>query len=129
MSDKKQKILIVDDDTSFRDAVSRLLINKGYVVVQISGSIPVIKTIIREKPDIILLDLFMPRVGGIEIIQMMNRLHLNIPVVIISGNLSPLYIRILQDRGISHFLAKPVGIKILMSKVREILEKNVIHED
>ena len=129
MSKKKQKIMIVDDDTLFRDAVARLLIANEYAVVQVSRSIPVIKTVIKEKPDLILLDLYMPRAGGIEIIQTMNRLHINIPVVIISGNLSTLYVRILQDRGISHFLAKPVGLKSLMSKVKEILEGNIIHED
>lgn len=122
------KILIVDDDNSFRYALSRILISNGYYPVEVSRSIPVVKAIIKENPDLILLDLHMPNAGGVEIIRTMQRMKIEIPVVIISGLLNDLDFRILWEMGVKHFLAKPVDINTLISKVNEILEKSAAHK-
>ena len=122
MNAKHAKIMIADDDNSFCKAVTRLLDAYGFQVINVSRSIPVIKAITKEKPDLLLLDLYMPRAGGIEIIKTMNRLGINIPVIIISGNLNNLYIRILKENGVKHFLAKPVGMKTLIDTVKKVLE-------
>ncbi|MBN1290339.1 MAG: response regulator [Candidatus Latescibacteria bacterium] len=126
MNEKCKKIFIVDDDYSFRKAVDRILSTNGYCTVEVSRSIPVIKTIIKEKPDLILLDLHMPKAGGIEIMRTMKRMKINIPVVVISGLLNDLDFRILRDYGVHHFLAKPVDLHTLISKVKEVLSQDVV---
>lgn len=126
MKDIHTTILVVDDDDSFRKAVKKILTAKGYRVVEVPISIPVIHSITKEKPDLILLDLYMPRAGGIEIIQTMKRMALDIPVVIISGLLSNLDFQILREKGVKHFLAKPVDSRTLLAKVKEVFEPNVV---
>ena len=56
----------------------------------------------------------------------MKRMALDIPVVIISGLLSNLDFQILCEKGVKHFLAKPVDIRTLLAKVKEVLEPNVV---
>ncbi|MBT4482263.1 MAG: response regulator [Candidatus Latescibacteria bacterium] len=126
MKDSHITILVVDDDDSFRKVITKILTAKGYRVVEVPMSIPVIHSIIKEKPDLILLDLYMPRAGGIEIIKTMKRMDIDIPVVIISGLLSNLDFQILHEKGVKHFLAKPVSLRILLAKVKEVLYSRVV---
>ena len=66
MSKDKVKIIVVDDDYSFRKAVARILVANKYRVVELSNSLRVISSIIKEKPDLILLDLCMPEADGFD---------------------------------------------------------------
>lgn len=124
MSKVQPKIFVIDDDFSFRKAVARILYTKGYHVIEVSRSITVIKSIVKEKPDLILLDLYMPNAGGIDIINTMRRMGIDIPVVIISGLLKDLDVQILREKGVKHFMVKPVNLKMLLAKVKEVLETN-----
>jgi len=128
MKVKYKKILIVDDDWSFRLAVFRLLSAKGFEVIEMKRSIPVIQTILKEKPDLILLDLYMPHAGGMEIVNTIKRKKINIPVIIISGLLSEYDFQILREKGIDHFLAKPIDSKTLIEKVNDIFSFDSINK-
>ena len=55
----------------------------------------------------------------------MKRLKIDIPTVIISGLLNDIDFRILREKGIHHFLAKPVDLKTLIAKVKEVLEEGI----
>ncbi len=128
MKVKYKKILIVDDDRPFLQAVFRVLSAKGFEVIKMNRSIPVIQTILKEKPDLILLDMYMPNAGGMEIINTIKRKKINIPVIIMSGLLSEYDFQILKQKGIYHFLAKPFDSKTLIEKVNEILSFNLINK-
>lgn len=129
MSKHKAKIVVVDDDYSFRKAVARILAANNYRVVEQSNSLRAISSIIQEKPDLILLDLCMPEADGIEIIQTMKRLKIEIPVLIVSGNLQRLDVRILKDRGAIDIMVKPIHMKKLLAKVKDILGDGAIKSD
>lgn len=126
MSKDKVKIIVVDDDYSFRKAVARILVANKYRVVELSNSLRVISSIIKEKPGLILLDLCMPEADGIEIIQTMKRLKIEIPVLVVSGNLQRLDVRILKDRGAIDIMVKPIHMKKLLTKVKEILGSGAV---
>jgi DNA-binding response OmpR family regulator len=126
MSKDKVKIIVVDDDYSFRTAVARILVANKYRVVELSNSLRVISSIIKEKPDLILLDLYMPEADGMEIIQTMKRLKIEIPVLIVSGNLQRLDVRLLKDRGAIDIMVKPIHMKKLLTKVKEILGSGAV---
>ncbi len=129
MSKNKAKIVVVDDDYSFRKAVARILAANNYRVVEQSNSLRAISSIIQEKPDLILLDLCMPEADGIEIIQTMKRLKIEIPVLIVSGNLRRMDVRILKDRGAIDIMVKPIHMKKLLAKVKDILGAGAIKND
>jgi DNA-binding response OmpR family regulator len=121
MNQDAEKIFIVDDDYSFRRAVAALLKANGYRVAESSGRLDVINAIIREDPDLILLDLRMTEIDGEEIINTMRRRNILIPVIIVSGSLNRIYQRLLTDRGVDDFIVKPAAKNTLLTKVKRIL--------
>ena len=122
MTDKTLKIMVVDDEHSFRKAVADFLEANGYRTAQDSSALSAIRTIATENPDLILLDLRMKKVGGIEMIRAMRRKKIDIPVVVISAYLSQENFWCLRKLGIEYFLAKPVDSKTLLSKIKEAVE-------
>lgn len=121
MNQVAEKIFIVDDDYSFRKAVAALLKANGYRVVENSGRLDVLKAIIREDPDLILLDLRMTEIDGEKIINTMRRKKLTIPIIIVSGSLNRLYRRQLNDQGVCGFLQKPTAKDTLLAKIKQTL--------
>jgi len=129
MSGKTPKIFVVDDDPYFRKAVVGILNANGYQVAEESRALSVINSIKKEMPDLVLLDLRMPKAGGIEIIKTMKRMSLCIPVVVISGHLSHQNFQKLRSLGVEHFLVKPIGLRALLAKVQEAVKSNVLTSD
>ncbi|MBU1149218.1 response regulator transcription factor [Patescibacteria group bacterium] len=68
MTDKK-KILIVEDDSALRQAISDKLSREGYQVVEASDGQMGFDLAIKEKPDLILLDILMPKLHGIQVVE------------------------------------------------------------
>ena len=127
MKSKSPKIFVVDDDPHFRKAVAGILKANGYRAVEEPSALSVIRSINKEKPDLILLDLKMPKAGGMEVIKTMRRMSIHIPVVVISGHLSPKNFHNLRALGVEHFLVKPIDLRMLLAKVKEAIELKVAH--
>lgn len=125
MSLEAMKIIVVDDDPVFRKAVIKILKANGFRVFEEAIILAVIKSILRESPDLMLLDLYMLKARGIEIIKTMRRMRIDLPVVIISGRISHHDLRILQEYGVTDFLVKPITMKTLLAKVRKVLKTTV----
>ena len=122
MRSKLPKILVVDDDPHFRNAVISILKANGYRAAEESSALSVIRAINKEKPDLILLDLKMPKAGGIEVIKTMRRMSIYTPVVVVSGHLSQQNFHNLRVLGVEYFLVKPVNLRMLVAKVKEAIE-------
>jgi DNA-binding response OmpR family regulator len=123
VNERIHKILVVDDDPTFRRAVSRLLEAKGYLVSEESRILVVIKTIMDQNPDLILLDLYMPEVRGVDIVKTMREMNIDIPIVVISGHINMEDFQILHEYGINDILVKPVDLKTLLDKVKSVLNR------
>ena len=121
MSNQTRKILIVDDNPYFSQAVSNVLEEFGYKVAVEQSALSVMTSITREKPDLILLDLRMPKVGGKEVIKTLQRKGIETPIVIVSGFLREEDFLVFRKQGVKHFLAKPLDTETLLAKVREVL--------
>ncbi|HUU27987.1 MAG TPA: response regulator [archaeon] len=125
MSPEKSKIFVVDDDPAFSKAVSKTLKANGYQVVEESRMLVLIKSIVEENPDLILLDLCMPKAGGVEIIKTMWEMKINVPILIISGQIKMEDFRILRNFGVTEFLVKPFTMNALLAKVKEVLKPDI----
>lgn len=123
MNGRIPKILVVDDDPTFRRAVSRLLEAKGYLVSEESRILVVIKTIMDQNPDLILLDLYMPELRGVDIIKTMREMSINVPIVVISGHINIEDFQILHEYGVNDVLVKPVDLKTLLNKIKSVLNR------
>ena len=121
MNDKAKKILIVDDEQQFRAFLSDFFLTLGYKVVEESNALSVIRTIKKENPDLITLDLKMAGANGIQIVKTMKREGIDTPIIVISGYLGSEEIKKLVDLGVKHIISKPAKIDTIQKKVESIL--------
>ena len=83
------KIAIIDDDSDIVEALTMLLSAKGYSVVSAANIPEAIKVVDGEKPDLILLDLMLPKINGFEVLNQLkqNEKTKNIPIIIVSAKI------------------------------------------
>ena len=125
MRPQPSKIFVVEDDPAFRGAVVKILDASGYRVVEESRMLRVIDSIVEEKPDLILLDLNIPQISGMEIIKTLHGMGLTIPILVVSGHVSLEEFQALREFGVPDFLTKPVTSKNLLARVESILTATV----
>ncbi len=81
-----QKILIVDDEPSIREALSGILIDEGFVPVNAETAEQAINILSVEEIDLVLLDIWMPGMDGVEALKQIKKIHPELPVIMISGH-------------------------------------------
>lgn len=124
MSTKAIKILIVEDEDSVRISLSMLLEELGYIVKEVSNGLEAWGMIPAFEPDIILTDLHMPVMDGLELLEKISTQELSIPVIIVSGQgTTENTIKALQ-LGAYGYITKPLSdLKFLTHALEKAYEK------
>lgn len=121
MNDKsKKKILAVDDEESVRKVLHKALDNE-FIVIEASDGEDALAKVHKEKPDLILLDLLMPKIDGYTACyEIKHDPELkNIPIIILTALDYALNEKLSRQFGADDYLTKPFGIDELLSKVKE----------
>jgi DNA-binding response OmpR family regulator len=116
------RILIIDDEEPMRNALAAVLAERGYeVVVALNGREGLARH--AEQPaDLIITDIVMPEMDGIEIISQIKRLGHDTPIIAISGNPSrELYAQVAKSLGARLTLVKPFEPRVLIAAVEQVL--------
>jgi len=118
-----KKILIIDDEPDFIDAVRMRLEANGYEVISSTDGQNGIEKAKKEKPNLILLDLVMPRLNGIEALAMLKSdlRTANIPVVILTAKAESEYALDAGRLGASDYLVKPPSMQKVVETVKKYL--------
>ena len=126
-----KKILIVDDDKINRSIFSRRLEQRGLKVFQRENGLEALDFVKSQEVDLILLDLLMPGMNGIEVLEKIKLVdgYANIPILIISGLDDPRSIVMCLRRGATDYLSKPVELSVLEIKIASALEKNILQSN
>jgi diguanylate cyclase (GGDEF)-like protein len=119
------KILVVDDDPNTARVVSGWYKGRPVQVLEARDGDEGVRLAVSEKPDIILMDLMMPRTNGFEASR---RLRADpstngIPVILLSARREPQTKREAFDAGIDHYVEKPFDLAEMDSRIRSMLEK------
>ena len=113
------RILVVDDDRDTEDTLERLLALHGYDVRVAYNGPDAIEAVARFEPAVVLLDLRMPHMGGIEVAQPIRAKHGTIPKLIALTGYGDEECRALtQAAGFAYHAVKPVGAEVLVSLLR-----------
>ena len=120
-----QKILIVDDERDIVFVLKMALEKNGYLVSEAYDGIEALEKIGADKPDLILLDLMMPRMDGhsVNLKLKENPATALIPVVVITGkgHLKEL-LEIKDGISVAAYLEKPFTVAMLLEKIKELLK-------
>src|SRR5581483_8976305 len=85
----RKRILVVDDEAHVRDAVRAFLDAQGYAVVTARDGAAALREVERRRPDLVLTDLFMPELDGIELIACLREIAPEIPIVAMANRCKP----------------------------------------
>ncbi len=122
MGHSKQSILLVDDDPGIMAAVKQALTAHGYKMTTASNGEEALAAFKSEQPELILLDLVMPRCGGLEVCQRIREFS-SIPIIVLSIKGSEADIVSVLDLGADDYLVKPFRLAELLARVRAVLRR------
>lgn len=115
-------ILVVDDDARVRDSIGNVLRDEGYDVVTANDGNEALRCVERHDPRLVLLDVWMPELDGIEVLSRIKQTHASLPVIVLSGH-GNVEIAVKATRmGAVDFIEKPFSIDGLLSSVVRALD-------
>ena len=121
MKRNEKTILVVDDEDGIRETIREVLTDEGYRVVDAKNEAVVRDLIRKESPHLVLLDIWMPDVDGIDILKQIKEQHPNLRVIMISGH-GNIHTAVAAARlGAFDFLEKPLSLDSLLETVQRAL--------
>jgi DNA-binding response OmpR family regulator len=127
-----EKILVVDDDPDILDALVMILESKGYTITKAHNGVEAIERIVAERPDLMILDLLMPKMDGFRVFKKLQEPSWaefsNMPILILTSVREEASRRRYEletgkELNTDDYLEKPFSPDILLKKVDSLLHK------
>ena len=118
----KKKILVVDDEKSIVDILVYNLQKEGYQTLEANDGDMAIKIANEEKPDLILLDIMLPKTDGLTVCKSLRH-SLNVPILILSAKDEEIDKILGLELGADDYITKPFSVRELMARVKANLRK------
>ena len=124
MLNKHKHIFLIDDDASMRKAISRILNEHGYLVEEFSSGESFLENLKERSPAVILLDMEMPRINGIEIQRRLILRGIKTPIIFVSGHSHQQQIVDSMKYGAVDFIFKPFQLDNLLLVISKAIQKD-----
>jgi two-component system nitrogen regulation response regulator GlnG len=121
------KILVVDDEAEIRSLLAAVLQNKGYEVVTAEDGAAALQAVPRERPAVILMDLSMPRMNGMDALPEIKRLDAEVPVIICTAHADLATAVRAMKLGAYDYLTKPFDVELLILTLERAVERRRLH--
>jgi len=117
----EKSILVVDDEERIRESVREILSDEGYRVIEASNGVKALELIRKERPNLVLLDIWMPQVDGIGLLKQIKDQEPRVNVIMISGH-GNIHTAVAATKlGAFDFIEKPLSLDGLLLTVRRAL--------
>ena len=116
-------ILLIEDDGSIRSAITRALTDLGHVVTSASTGMSGLEAAVDNAPDVVLLDLGLPDIDGLQVLAMLRAVS-EVPVIIITARDDDADMVKALDGGADDYVIKPFGIEQVEARLRAILRRS-----
>jgi len=118
----RSRILVVDDDATVADVVARYLERDGYAVETVGDGRTALDRALAEPPDLVVLDLMLPGIDGLEVCRRLRALA-PVPIVILTARGQEADRIVGLELGADDYVAKPFSAKELVARVRAVLRR------
>ncbi len=116
------QLLLVEDDAAIRGALIRALTERGHAVTSMSSAMAALQQVVSAPPDLVLLDLGLPDLGGYEVLQMMRAVS-KVPVVVVTARDDEAEIVRVLNAGADDYVVKPFGPGQIEARIRAVLRR------
>jgi len=125
MTDKKARVLIVDDEEDILDFLSYNLKKEGYDVITVDSGRKCLENHTKQLPDIILLDVMMPGISGIDVCKKIKAdpKTKDIPVIMLTAKITEKDIVTGLNSGADDYMVKPFSLRILIARIKAQLRR------
>jgi CheY-like chemotaxis protein len=119
MGEERHTILVVDDDESNRDMLVRRLTRKGYRVLAVASGAAALETVEREPIDLMLLDVMMPGLDGIDVLKEVRRTRspTDLPIIMVTARANDSDVIEALELGANDYVTKPIEFSIMAARI------------
>lgn len=118
------QILTVDDSKTIRTIIKQVLSEFDCRVLEASNGMEGLQAILKERPDLVILDIDMPEMNGLDMLKKVrnNDDITNTPVIMLTSKAKPENIRVAKELDIVAFLAKPFNRQLLIERISKVVD-------
>ena len=117
-----KKILVVDDESSIRQLLNINLSKEGYNIIEAVDGAEAIEIAMKEKPDLILLDVMLPKIDGLSVCKKIKSV-MNVPILMVTAKDGELDKILGLELGADDYVTKPFSIRELIARIKANLRK------
>lgn len=128
MARKDQKILIVDDDVEITRSISAFFDHTAFKVFTLNSPLYVMDSIDQLEPDLIVLDVLMPEIDGIELCRQIRQLPHYIPIIMLTSKADVVDKVVGLEMGADDYLSKPFSLRELEARIKAVLRRETMEE-
>lgn len=125
----KPRILVIDDEAAIRDSLRMILEYEGYEVVLAASGPEGIAVVEKDAPDLVFLDIKMPHMDGLEVLERLKTVNEPVPVVMISGHATVSTAVDATKKGAFDFIEKPLASDRVLLTVRNAIDQRRLQDE
>ena len=111
-------VLLVEDDDRISEPLIRVLRAEGFEVVHVAAGQPALDTVAQQRPDLVLLDLTLPDIDGLDVCRKIRVDHPDLPVIMLTARADEMDVIVGLNAGADDYVAKPFRLAELVARIR-----------
>jgi two-component system alkaline phosphatase synthesis response regulator PhoP len=119
-----QRVLVVDDEEAIQKLVEYNLTQAGFEVMTSDNGLNALETVLQERPDLIILDLMLPGLGGMEFCQRLRKEGIATPIIMLSAKGEEVDRILGLEMGADDYVTKPFSPRELVARVKAVLRRS-----
>jgi two-component system OmpR family response regulator len=117
------KILVVEDDRNLQDTLKYNLAKEGYGVITATDGVEALEAARREKPDLVILDVMLPKLNGFEVCRILRK-EMITPILMLTARVDEIDKIIGLEIGADDYMTKPFSLRELLARIRAMLRRS-----